>query len=355
MIFSESSFTIIANNKCPLYNLGDEFILTGRSLSMQGKPACLTLMDDVMYNLETYRNANAIHKKKTAAHLFNCSGDTTGCAGKIKIKYHTEKTPSAGTKKNREREIAAIAKELKSFPIFKSLDMTEIKNIVSHFRIRQFKEDETIMKKGEPGVKLYIILSGKVDVIADYGSVVASLGRGEVFGEMSLLSGNPVSMKIKVAKTAKMMYVHGNYFRIILNRFPALQMYFVRLLAQRLAKSNIERSKQIASGMAGNLSEITPTELLQTLNMTQKTGVLNMQLTDGNARISIRDGDLINVQYNTLAGAQAFFEILKQIRGSFKFKPGLPENEKNAPELGDFMFLLMEGLNRMDEESIDET
>lgn len=355
MIFSESSFIIIENKQCPLYSLGDEFMLTGRSLSMQGKPACLTLMDDVMYNLENYKNINSLNKNKATAHLFNCSGGSTGCAGTIKIKYQSEKAPSSGSGKNREREIAAIAKELKNFPIFKSLNMTEIKNIISHFRIRQFPKGETIMKKGEPGVKLYIILSGKIDVVGDYGTVVASLERGEVFGEMSLLSGNPVSMKIKVVKNAKIMYVHGNYFRIILNRFPALQMYFVQLLAQRLAKSNIDRSKQIATGMTGNLSEITPTELLQTLNMTQKTGILSLNLSDGKARISIRKGDLINVEYNKLSGAQAFFEILKQIRGSFKFKPGLPEEEMNAPELGDFMFLLMEGLNRMDEESFEDS
>lgn len=355
MIFSESSFIIIENKQCPLYSLGDEFMLTGRSLSMQGKPACLTLMDDVMYNLENYKNINSLNKNKATAHLFNCSGGSTGCAGEIKIKYQSEKAPSSGSGKNREREIAAIAKELKNFPIFKSLNMTEIKNIISHFRIRQFPKGETIMKKGEPGVKLYIILSGKIDVVGDYGTVVASLERGEIFGEMSLLSGNPVSMKIKVVKNAKIMYVHGNYFRIILNRFPALQMYFVQLLAQRLAKSNIDRSQQIATGMAGNLSEITPTELLQTLNMTQKTGILSLNLSDGKARISIRKGDLINVEYNKLSGAQAFFEILKQIRGSFKFKPGLPEEEMNAPELGDFMFLLMEGLNRMDEESFEDS
>jgi CRP-like cAMP-binding protein len=353
MLFSESSFIIIENKKCPLYNKGDEFLLTGRSFSLQGKPACLTLMDDVMYHIETYRNLSALKKSKDAAKLFSCSGDSTGCPGTIKIKYQLEQKPSPASQKNRDKELTVIAKELKKFAIFNSLNMPEIKDIISHFRIRQFSKGEVILKKGEPGVNLFVILSGKVDVIGDFGTTIAKLERGEVFGEMSLLSGNPVSMTIKVAVDAKIMYVHGNYFRTILHRFPSVQMYFVRLLAQRLARSNIERSRQIASGMAGNLSEITPMELLQTLNMTQKTGVLNLHLTNGKARILLRSGDLIRVEYNELNGAEAFFEILKQIRGSFKFKPGLPEEEMNAPELGDFMFLLMEGLNRMDEDSLE--
>ncbi len=355
MFLSESSFTIIANKNCPLYNLGDEFMLTGRTLSLQGKPAGLTMMDDVMYNIETFRNINALKKNRDNTHLFNCSGGSTGCPGKIRIKYQNEQSPSSDSQKNRDRHIAAIASELKSFSIFKTLSKSEIKNIVSEFRIRLFPKDEVILRKGEPGVKLFIILSGKVDVIGDYGTTIATLERGDVFGEMSLLSGNPVSMKVRVESDAKIMYVHGNYFRMILNRYPSLQMYFVQLLAQRLAKSNEERSRQIASGMAGNLSEITPTELLQTLNMTQKTGVLNLHMSNGKARISLRDGDLIRVEYNKLTGEDAFFEILKQIRGSFKFKPGLPAEEMDAPELGDFMFLLMEGLNRMDEESFQNS
>ena len=184
-------------------------MLTGRSLSLQGKPACLTLMDDLMCHIETFRNINALKKDSDASHLFNCSGSNTGCPGKIRIRYQNEQIPSSDSQKNRDRHIAAIAGELKSFSIFKTLSKSEIKNIVSHFRIRQFPKNEVLLRKGEPGVKLFIILSGKVDVISDYGTTIATLERGDVFGEMSLLSGNPVSMKVKVASDAKIMYVHG--------------------------------------------------------------------------------------------------------------------------------------------------
>ena len=45
------SFIIIVNNKCPLYKLGDEFRLSGRSLSLMGKSTCMTLMEDIRKTL----------------------------------------------------------------------------------------------------------------------------------------------------------------------------------------------------------------------------------------------------------------------------------------------------------------
>jgi len=135
---------------------------------------------------------------------------------------------------------------------------------------------------------------------------------------MSLLSGNPVSAKIKVVENSRIMFMLGNNFRMILNRHPSLQMYFARLLVKRLARSNVEISKQLSSGMAGNLSEITPAELFQTLNMTQKTGVIDLNLSKGKARVWFREGELVKAEYHNMIGEDAFFEILNQNRGSFK-------------------------------------
>jgi CRP/FNR family cyclic AMP-dependent transcriptional regulator len=348
---SASGFVIVFNKNCPLYAMGDEFELKGRSLFLQGKPACLTLMDDIMQTIESHMSPLKSKGKPDSSETFACSGQWTGCSGSIRLRYHRKTGRSKTALKKIEEEIEAISGKLSNFSIFKSLSEPDIKEIVSFFRIKQFSKDEIVLKKGDPGVKLYILLSGQVEVLGDYDVNIAMLGKGEIFGEMSLLSGNPVNSTIKVIEDAKIMFMNGNHFRMMLNRFPSLQMYFARLLVDRLAKSNEERSMQLASGMAGNFSEISPAELFQTLNMTEKTGVLNLYLADGSARISFRNGDIISAGYNKITGKEAFFEIVKQVRGNFKFEPDLPKEEKEAPVLGDFMFLLIEGLNRLDEES----
>jgi CRP/FNR family transcriptional regulator, cyclic AMP receptor protein len=159
-------------------------------------------------------------------------------------------------------------------------------------------------------------------VVGDYDVVIATLEKGDIFGEMSLLSGNPVNSTIRISQSAKIMCMNGNHFRLMLNRFPSIQMYFDKLLVDRLAKSNIERTHQLAKGMAGSFT------------------------------ISFRDGDVVWAEYNDITGIDAFFEIVKQVRENFKFDPLLPKDQEQAPVLGDFMYLLMEGLNRLDQESI---
>ena len=351
MNFKESSFKIVKNHNCPLYQNGDEFKVVGRSISLMGKPTCLTLMSDVTAALASCQGKQAIKSSGNPGHIFNCSGYQTGCPGTIRLKYQRMIKSANGPIPQMDNELSAMSDEFNNFSIFKTLSDHEFNEIISYFKIQEFKKGRILLRKGDRGDKLFIILSGEVEIIGDYGITIAKLGRGEIFGEMSLLTGNPVSTKVKIAKDTKTMCMSGNYFRMLLNRFSPLQMYFTRLLAYRLAKSNIERSKQISSGMSGTLSEISITELLQTLNMTQKTGVLNLNSPKGDSRISLREGDIVHAKFRETTGEEAFFEIVKQKRGNFKFKPGLPPNEINASKIANFMYLLMEAMNRIDEES----
>jgi len=126
-------------------------------------------------------------------------------------------------------------------------------------------------------------------------------------------------------------------------------MYFARLLAQRLAKTNVERLEEFASGMTGKLAENPPSELFQTLNLNHKTGLLTLTLSRGTAELSFREGALIRADYDEREGKDAFFEVLREKEGRFKFTPGLSPQEMKAPEMGDFMWLLMEGVRRIDE------
>jgi hypothetical protein len=128
-------------------------------------------------------------------------------------------------------------------------------------------------------------------------------------------------------------------------------MYFAQLLARRLARTNVEMAGELASGMTGKLSDITPTELFQALNSNQKTGILTLSMPDSEAELSFKEGGLIGASYRDLEGEEAFFALLKESQGRFKFFPGLPPEDMEANEIGDFMWLLMEGLNRIDEGS----
>jgi predicted Zn finger-like uncharacterized protein len=336
-------YKIVEDNNCPLYNLADEFELSDKVLLLPpGKPACLVLVRDVIEYSDTHQQPPAAGEVET----FNCSG----CTGIISLEVKRErKFLSAPNTKEQEAYIGVVANLLQDFAIFKSVEEHNVNEFISHLRLDTYVVGETILKKGEPGRNLYIVVSGKVEVVGDDDMSIALIDKGEVFGEMSLLSGNPVGASIKVREAATVLYISAKDFRKILNKSPSLQMYFTRLLARRMGEINMARSEEFSSGMTGKLSEMPPSELFQTFNMNQKTGVLSLQLTDETAALTFREGGLIRVQYNDMEGVEAFYELLKLKKGRFKFTPGLKPEDMETPELGDFMHLLMEGLRRIDE------
>lgn len=339
----ESTITVIGEDNCPYYKVEDEFSLFGKALiPPPDKPACLILVGDITKVNQRFESND------TARYLFYCAG----CTGLIKLEYVKEdKTGSALVDNSQAEDIGATARSLSNFSIFQTLDEYKIQNLVTFLKHQRFEKGDIIIKKGEAGKNLYVIASGKVEVLGDDGVRIAVLGKGEVFGEMSLLSGDPVGATIKVMEPATVLYLNGKYFRNVLNKFPSIQMYLSRLLVRRLAKSNIIWSKELASGIVGKLSEMPPAELFQTLNLNNKTGGLTIKLPHGVARAYFKDGDLIRVRYKNLEGRDAFFEILKEKEGRFKFIPGLPAKSILTDDVGDFMALLMEGLRRIDEEN----
>jgi CRP-like cAMP-binding protein len=156
-------------------------------------------------------------------------------------------------------------------------------------------------------------------------------------------------------ETATIVFISGQNFREVLNKFPSIQMYLAQLLARRLANANVVRAEEIASGMIGQLSEMPPSELFQALNINQKTGVLTLTLSKGSAELYFRDGDLISASYNKKKGKQAFYDIIKENEGRFKFVPKLPAGLKESPIIGPFMEILLDGLRKADEELSEDS
>ncbi|OQY59170.1 MAG: hypothetical protein B6245_08070 [Desulfobacteraceae bacterium 4572_88] len=341
-------FKIIGENNCPLYELGNEFYLSEDSFfPPKNKPPCLILVKDVIKVLKDHGGGEAFPKDEEASPIFNCSG----CTGLIRFTYKREAeadTPVVSRKP--EDYIGVVARSLSKFSIFQSLDDNVVKEFTSYLRFDEFVAGDVIIRKGDPGRNLYIIVSGRIEVVGDDEMNLAFMEKGDVFGEMSLLSGNPVGATIRVGKPTTVLYIVSKDFKKVLNKSPSLQMYFTRLLAGRMAEINMARSEEFASGMAGKLSEMPPSELFQTFNMNQKTGVLTLKLADTTAFLSFREGGLVNVKYDGKEGQEAFFELLKLKRGRFKFIPGLSAEDMKAEEVGDFMQLLMEGLRRIDED-----
>lgn len=346
MTSSEIILTLVQNDGCPLYNQKDEFFLVGRVLYIPGgKPACTTLVADI---LRAYLEARKGGGAAAGDRMFGCSGPKTGCAGSVRMEWEGAEAdiPQASGDDSR----GEITEALKGFEIFRDLETPHLAYLANYLKLKKFPKDGAILQKGDPGDRLYIVVSGRVAVEEESGVRIAELGKGEVFGEMSLLSGDPVAAGVRAIETTWVLYVRGAHFRRMLTRFPALNEYFARLLSRRLTRANRGLESDAASAMTGRLSEISPAELLQTLHQNQKTGVLTLDADGDVAILAFREGEPIRAILGDREGKEAFYAVLKARSGRFKFTPGLDAEDMEMASMGDFMWLLMEGLNRIDEE-----
>ena len=362
MSSTEQTFKLIEESDCPFYDVGDEIKLSGNALLLRledentfisqaivrfpgSKKSCRTLIGDLTKLLIQYENIDKIPPGEI---------DCSGCSGSARLAHAKEKAaPAAASEEPLSDNLEIVTSLLGNFSIFRSLDEYNLRDIISLLKLKKYPKGAIVIKKGDQARNLFIILSGAVDVLDDSGGRLSTLRKGEVFGEMSLISGDAVGATIKVAEDATIVYLEAKDFKGVLNKFSSVQSYLTRILAKRLADSNVLRAEEIASGMTGQLSELSVIELLQALNLSQKTGVLMLTLAKGLAKLYLSEGNLVHAIYNHVEGLQAIYETLKETEGRFKFDPVLPDEYKDTPAIGPMMEILLEMTRRIDEEPID--
>lgn len=358
MNFSDLRITITDTFECPYCQRGDEFEFTDRAMVIErGSTLCMTFMADLVKSLPTVLVDSALSTE------FECSGNQTGCPGRMN--YRVEKFHGANRAGNTlmAKNFEAISKLLLNLPLFASFDQRSIRRLLNHFKLKSchdlkfkpFRTGETILQKGQPGTHLYIIIAGTVAVVDEAENYITTLGRGDVFGEMSMISGKPVGATVRASSSTTVLRLPGKELNDVLPYYPTLQSYFTRLLAQRLTNTNVDRTMDLSSGMTGKLSEIPPEELLQTLNFNRKTGVLDLQLPGGAGEIRFMAGEILYAEYGSLRGQSAITAIVKNRGGKFRFNPGLSADTEGMPEIGNFMGMLMDALKEMDEDESSKT
>jgi putative ABC transport system ATP-binding protein len=83
-----------------------------------------------------------------------------------------------------------ICEFLRAVDLFRALTPTQLTNVAEKMTKRHFATGDAIVREGEPGEEFFLISDGEVDVVrADHE--VARLGRGDFFGEVALISGEP--------------------------------------------------------------------------------------------------------------------------------------------------------------------
>ena len=147
-----------------------------------------------------------------------------------------------------DKEEENIYTVLKKIPIFKDLSKKELRAIERILHKRTYKPDEVIFREGDPGVGMYIIEQGHVNIIlGKEEKLLAVLSNGEFFGEIALLSETPrTATALAAIETHLLGFFQSDLFGL-LETNPRMGNKILHRLAQmiadRLRFSNLENQQ----------------------------------------------------------------------------------------------------------------
>ncbi|MDX9702529.1 MAG: patatin-like phospholipase family protein [Candidatus Auribacterota bacterium] len=149
-----------------------------------------------------------------------------------------------------------FASALHNVPLFDDFDDKEIDEIVPYFKLVKIKNNRNVVKFNEEGELLYILKYGQVKVlipndIGDDDQVVATLGPGKYFGEMSLMTGEPVSATVKTSLDSEFLTLDREKFQLLLKRYSKLSYKISMILAKRLRERNITNRQRVLPEKVG--------------------------------------------------------------------------------------------------------
>jgi NTE family protein len=121
--------------------------------------------------------------------------------------------------------------------VFGRIDETFIDAAVERMQWHELAGGETLMTAGDPTAGVYFVISGRLRVLVTRDgatTTVGEIGRGETVGEMSVLTGDPVSATVVTVRNTVVGHATPEVFNDLLSRYPQLAVHMARVIANRL-------------------------------------------------------------------------------------------------------------------------
>ena len=148
-----------------------------------------------------------------------------------------------------------------SVPLFTGLTKKELAAVGRILVRRTFSEKQTIIQEMDDDQQtFFIILSGKVHVTVstsdDKQSILATLKRGDFFGEMTLLDGEPRSASIVAVEPCSVVMLYRQAFVDMLTSYPKIAVRMLATLSRRLRQTNRQIGTLSMMSVYGRVADV---------------------------------------------------------------------------------------------------
>lgn len=163
----------------------------------------------------------------------------------------------------RKAAVLFITELCKNTLLFKGLDNAGLDKIGELVTQKSFGAGEIILRQGEEGDTMFVVLEGKATAILEDGTVLEHLSPGDIAGEMSLLSGAQRNANVQAETEVKIGLIKRERFLSLIDQESLLYDAVWRSFAARTL--NLYRQAQFASiplDQAGRLEWIQRGQLI---------------------------------------------------------------------------------------------
>ncbi len=120
-------------------------------------------------------------------------------------------------------------------PLFERCSKRELNAIAAIADQVEIPEGREIVREGEYGREFFVLMEGTVEVRRG-GRRLATLGAGDFFGEIALVSNVPRTAAVKTASPVRALVVTSRDFWTLLDESPRTQRKILEAVGDRLAR-----------------------------------------------------------------------------------------------------------------------
>jgi CRP-like cAMP-binding protein len=127
---------------------------------------------------------------------------------------------------------------IRGVPLFTNCSRAELAEVTKIADEIDVPEGKELMREGDRGREFFVLLDGNA-AVQQGGRKVNSLGPGDFFGEIALVSRSPRTATVTTTVPCDLLVITGTSFRALLDHSPRIQLRVLEALADRLAPTAV--------------------------------------------------------------------------------------------------------------------
>ena len=139
---------------------------------------------------------------------------------------------------------------LQKLPLFAELKSEDLAQLANKLQVRRKRKDESVFEKGDPGTTMFVVASGRVDIVlpsVDAEPVLLKeIGPGEYFGELSLFDDKPRSASARCGTQVEVLELDRPTLTEYLSGRPHAALAILHTMSERLRETNALLSSSVS-------------------------------------------------------------------------------------------------------------